>query len=212
MKTNLKSNNKLTWFGISVLFLCTGLISAALIAILTLRFYQPKLSEIHQHPSQQFEFPGEYELDLNRKGAYAIYYIRNKDSSNLKQWPLSIHCQLISKKTNGSIPLVPDYVPSNRNCSQISECTGVLVYSTTVNQPGLHTFSCTYPEDQKEPKIILAIGPNYVFEFLRLIWNIRWSILSIPCVLCFFSTTAIISVVIALIKWKDYQHNSKGKV
>ena len=82
MKINLKSNNKLSWFSISALFQFAGLLSAVLIVVLTIRFYQPKISEIHQNPSQQFEFPGKVDLDLKRKGAYAIYYIKNIDSSN----------------------------------------------------------------------------------------------------------------------------------
>jgi hypothetical protein len=102
-------------------------------------------------------------------------------------------------KTKKYVPLVPDYVPSNRDCSQVEGCTGALVYSTTVNHPGKHTFSCDYLEDRQEPKIILAIGPNYVFEFFRLVWKMRWSILGTTGVLCISCTIALVCGVIALL-------------
>jgi hypothetical protein len=198
-------NKQNPWFLTSALCLLIGFICGAIILFLTIRFYQPQISEIHQNPSQQYEFPGEVVIDLTRKGAYAIYYIKNKKSSSLQEWPQSMQCQLVNMKTGNSITLVPDYIPSDRLCSYTGECTGRLVYSTTVNHPGMHRFSCNYEKENTGQKFILAIGPNYVFEFFRLIWNMRWSILAIPCVLFIFSTTAIISITIALIKWKENQ-------
>lgn len=186
------------WFIISVLCCLTGVISATIIFLLTIRFQQPQIKEIHQSPSQHFEFPGEVDLDLKRKGVYAIYYVNNNNPFFADEWPVTMHCQLLNLKSGELIALVPDYVRSNRICSHTGECTGKLVFSTTVNTPGMHRFSCKYEEDDAGPKIILVIGPNYIFEFLLVIWRIRWSILAIMSILCLFSSISVICFVIGL--------------
>jgi hypothetical protein len=42
---------------------------------------------------------------------------------------------------------------------------GVLIRSITIDQPGTYTFSCRYPDGGSQPTIVLAVGPNFVWEF-----------------------------------------------
>jgi hypothetical protein len=42
---------------------------------------------------------------------------------------------------------------------------GVLIGSITMDQPGTYTFACRYEDRRSEPEIVLAFGPNFVWEF-----------------------------------------------
>jgi hypothetical protein len=159
-------------------------LTAAAIIMSRLRTVIPQIAEIHYDRSQHIEIPGETNLELSREGAYAIYYIGNRDASVQVDWPPRLDCRLTLEGKGEDIPLVPDYVPTNRYCSGTRKCVGFLIFSTTIREPGLYTLSCVYPDGNGGPKLILAIGPNYIFEFLRIFWSMGDSLLGAVGVLC----------------------------
>jgi hypothetical protein len=182
------------WFSIAVLVFVTGCLIAAILIISSLISYPSLIREAYKSPIQKVEVPGEAEIDLSRKGAYAVYYESAHDPTD---GPPALDCSLTSKTTGDDIPLVPDYVPTNRYSTKDGSRVGVLIYSTTINDPSLHTLSCAYPDGRVSPKLMLAIGQNYFFEFLRVAWNMGGSLLRGAGVLCgsfvlSFGITAIV--------------------
>ena len=41
----------------------------------------------------------------------------------------------------------------------------MLIRSITIDEPGTYTFSCRYSDGRSEPEVVLAVGPNFVWEF-----------------------------------------------
>lgn len=169
------------WYGVAALVLVSGSLTAAVLIISTLTSYPALIREAYKSPLQKIEVPGEADIDLRRKGAYGVYY---ETAHVPTEGPPVLDCSLTSRTTGDDIPLVSDYVPTNRYTSKDGNRVGVLIYSTTIKEPGLHTFSCDYPDGRVAPKLVLAIGPNYFFEFLRVAWNMGGSILGGAGVLC----------------------------
>ena len=75
------------------------------------------------------------------------------------------------------IQAVPDYVESNRYWSKEEGGLSVLVMSISIDEPGNYTFECSYNDGQTEPKIVITLGPNYYWEFLKVVWNLGLPIL-----------------------------------
>jgi len=171
------------WFGAAILVLVLGGLAAAILVISTLGTYPALIAEAYQGPRQKVEVPGVEDLELSRKGAYAVYYEEQEGAFIHAEMPPNLDCELTSTITGKDVPLVSDYVPTNRYVTR-GDQVGVLIYSTTVNDPGMHTLSCDYPVGRDGPKLVLAIGPNYFFEFLRVVWNMSGSVLGGVGVLC----------------------------
>jgi hypothetical protein len=170
-----------------------------------LRDYPSLIAEAYKGPLQRLEIPGDADLELSRKGAYGVYYEGDRDSDVDLELPPILNCSLTLKRTGEDIPLVPDYVPTNRYATKDGR-TGVLIYSTTVTDPGLHTLSCDYPDGRVGPQLVLALGPNYFWEFLRVVWNLGGQVLGGAGVFC---GSILLSMGIALValvrgsKWKE---------
>jgi hypothetical protein len=65
------------------------------------------------------------------------------------------------------VPLVPDYAPTNRYSTKDGIRVGILIYSTTVKDPGSNVLSCDHPDGRRDPDLILAVGSNCVFKLFR---------------------------------------------
>lgn len=183
MDRHMIRRNRL-WYSVAALVLVLGCLAAAVLIISTLASYPSLIKEAYKSPLQKVEVPGEAEIDLRSKGAYGVYYEGHKGAYTHAEWPPTLDCNLTSKTTGEDIPLVPDYVPTNRYSTKDGSQVGVLIYSTTIKDPGSHTLSCDYPDGRHGPTLTLAIGPNYFFEFLRVAWNMGGSILGGAGVLC----------------------------
>lgn len=120
----------------------------------------------------QVVVPGSAEIDFPKAGAYAVYYeyhsavngvqyVRGRSSPD-------IHCQLKSKATGEYIELAPDFVEGNIYETKNQERAGVLIKSINIDQPGGYIFSCQYRDGRTDPKIVLAVGPNIVWEFFNI--------------------------------------------
>jgi hypothetical protein len=169
------------WYGVALFVLMVGCLVGAILIISPLTSYPSLIKEAYRNPLQKVEVPGEAGIELRRKGAYGIYY---ETAHVTTEGPPALDCSLTSKLSGDDIPLVPDYVPTNRYSTKDEERVGVLIYSTTIKEPSLYTLSCDYPDGREGPKLVLAIGPNYFFEFLRVVWNMGGTILGGVAVLC----------------------------
>jgi len=99
---------------------------------------------------------------------------------------------------------VPDYVETNRYWSKDEDGLGVLVMSFTVGEPGIYAFACAYAEDSTHPEITVALGPNYFWEFLRVLGKIALPVLGSISVFFGAALLATLLLVIAC-SIKGYQ-------
>jgi hypothetical protein len=79
--------------------------------------------------------------------------------------PPGLACTLISRLTGADVAVVPDYVPTNTYSTKDRERVGVLIRSLTIPKPGVYNLACRYLDGHAEPEIVLAVGPNFVWEF-----------------------------------------------
>jgi len=178
MKRNMMSKHRI-WYVVAAFVLVLGCLAATALTVTTLASYPSLIKEAYGDPLQKVEVPGGSEIELSRKGAYGLYY---ETSYMPTGGPPELNCRMISNTTGDEIPLVSDYVPTNRY--ELKEGrVGVLILSTTIERPGLHRLSCTHPNGNESPNDVLAIGPNYFFEFLRVAWKMGSSLLGVAAIL-----------------------------
>ena len=206
---NYKIRRNRIWYGVAALVLVLGCLASAILIISKLSTYPYLITEAYNSPRQNIEVPGAVDIELSRDGAYAVYYEEQRGAYSHAERPPNLDCQLTSKMTGKEIPLVPDYVPTNQYMTK-DDRVGVLIYSTTIENPGLHTFSCNYPDGRVSPKLLLAIGPNYFFEFFRVVWNMGALILGGAGVLCGSVLFSIGIATVALIRSRKKRYAEGG--
>jgi len=117
----------------------------------------------------QVVVPGSKEIFFSKKGAYAVYYeyrsVVNGVSYLTSKTPPTLECDLRSITSDESASLAPDYVESNSYSTKNNERIGVLMMSISMDKPGTYEFSCRYPTGSPRPEVVLAVGPNFVWEF-----------------------------------------------
>lgn len=115
--------------------------------------------------------PGSKEIDFPKAGAYAVYYeyrsVINGVNYVREKNPPYLNCQLKSKTTGDSIELTRNYLERNIYSTQNEERVGVHIMSITIDDPGFYEFSCHYQDGRTSPKIVLAVGPNIVWEIFN---------------------------------------------
>lgn len=203
---NVRSNK--AWYVTAALILFAGCLAACAYIIPTLASYPDRIKSAYARPLQKVSIPGSAELELNRQGAYALYY---ETKAGRVDRPPPIECHLIQMSTGDLLPLVDDFVPTNRYAT-MNERIGVLVFSTTVMEPGAYRLSCSVPVKDIDTGAVLAIGPNYYFEFLRTTWSITRSLLAglgIACGSALFSLS-IIAILIRAAR-KDHPTGTQNK-
>ena len=162
-------------YGLSGLILIADtLVSGILFKNLNIDIYPSLIKNAYQG-KHHLNVPGSSILKLSRTGAYGIYYQYNLADASVdiqKIIPPAIDCSLTSKSNQNKIKAVPDFVESNRYWSKDRDQTGVLIMSITVEKPDTYTFACHYQDGRLEPEIIVTLGPNYIWEFLRVAWKL----------------------------------------
>jgi hypothetical protein len=117
----------------------------------------------------QVVVPGSKVITFEKSGAYAVYYEYRSVADGVvyasSRTPPAMVCTLRSRTTGDTVGVVPDYVPTNTYSTKDRERVGVLIRSITIDQPGAYTFSCRYADGRLQPELVLAIGPNFVWEF-----------------------------------------------
>ena len=117
----------------------------------------------------QVVVPGSEDITFAKSGAYAVYYeyrsvvdgVVYSSSGN----PPALACTLTSRATGADVAVVPDYVPTNTYSTKDQERVGVLIRSLTIPKPGTYDLACQHLDSNTGPEIVLAVGPNFVWEF-----------------------------------------------
>jgi len=151
--------------------------------------------------------PGSADIYFPDAGAYAVYYeyrgaIDGK-SYFRDQQPPSMMCQLISKTTGEAIKLAPSNVKGNVYNTHDPERAGVMYKSISIDQPGVYTFSCQYPDDSMYPQIVLAVGPNIVLGFFNI--AVKPVSAGLGGALAFMGTCGISLLIIVSVALKRHQ-------
>jgi hypothetical protein len=159
------------------------------------------------HNLTQVIVPGSADIHFPKSGAYAVYYEYRSIVDGVRydrdKHPPSINCKLTSKATGEDIPLAPDYIEGNKYETQHRERVGVLIKSIRIDQPGVYNFSCHYTGSRTYPRIVLAVGPNIVWEFFNVVAK---PVAAIMCgVLVFVCACGISMLIIGIVAFKRHQ-------
>lgn len=207
MKTNKQPPSR--WvYGIAGLVIISGaLVSAWLFNYSGVTMYPALIADAYREQQHHLNVPGSRGVKLTRTGAYGIYYENSLVSAAVDprvKVPPVIDCSLTSHSTGAKIEAAPDYVETNRYWSKDQGGTGVLIMSLTVDEPDTYTFACDYLDGSADPEIVVALGPNYFWEFLRVAWKISLPLLGGISILCGSVLVAMIMLVDGiLVKLKD---------
>lgn len=173
----------------------SGLLLAGLIFHFSgLRHFPSRLADIYREEQIGLKVPGSREVQLNRVGAYGIYFHYSLVTAVVEpvQIPPALNCTLLSD-SGQVIEAVQDYEPANRYWSKEGGGPATLIQSITVEEPGLYEFSCQYGGEYTGPVVQVSLGPNYVWEFIRISLKYIAAILGV-----FLSLTIPLLVGIAL--------------
>ena len=155
--------------GVGVVILLSGILLAGLIFNFSgLRQFPSRLADIYREDQISLTVPGSREVQLNRAGAYGIYYQYSLVAAAVEsvQNPPELDC-ILKTDSGQTITGVPDYEPTNRYWSNKGGGPATLIQSITVEEPGKYEFSCQHPSDYSGADLRVTIGPNYAWEFIR---------------------------------------------
>jgi hypothetical protein len=193
-------------FGLAGLILMIGiLIAVMLFKQHNLDGYPNLISEAYQYKRHHLVVPENKIVELTRTGTYGIYFEHDLTSSIYPEIeiPPEIDCMLTFRENGTTIIAVPDYVKTNHYTSKDLH-TGVLIMSITVDKPGSYNFTCNYQDNRTEPGIRVSLGPNYFWEFLRVIWRIGLPLLGGGSVLCgFFPLASLLFITGIVVKYQN---------
>ena len=199
-----KKQNPSRWlYGIAILPIIFGtLVCAWILKISGIGMYPAMIADAYSEDQHHLAVPGSKDIKLTRTGAYGIYYEYSLVSASVDPPPLppEIDCYLTSKSTGVEMEAAPDYVETNRYWSKDRERTGVLIMSITVNEPDTYTFACRYQDGTREPEIVVALGPNYIWEFLSIAGSTVMSTVAGLGVLFGSGGVALIVVIVIAVK------------
>jgi hypothetical protein len=120
----------------------------------------------------QVVVPGSAEIYFPKAGAYAVYYEYRSVIDGVRyirnETPPRLSCQLKSKVTGADVELASPDVEGDIYATQNQERVGRLIKSISIDKPGVHLFSCQYAQGSNAPEIVLAVGPNIIWEFFNL--------------------------------------------
>ncbi len=160
----------------------------------------------------QVVVPGSAEIFFPKAGAYAVYHEYRSEIDGVKyvgaKYPPSLNCQLKSKATGADIALAPDYVEGNTYSTQNQERVGVLIKSMSIEKPGVYVFACQYSNDRTSPEIVLAVGPNIIWEFFNLAAK---PLAAIACgALVFMVALGTSTLIVGLVALKRHRFEAVG--
>jgi len=169
-----KQNKPSRWtYGLAVL---TVLASSVLAMIVVYRWFPGLPGTLGSLPKPgdltRVVVPGSREVTFDRGGAYAVYYESRSVVDGVayrgSKTPPDLLCTLTSGTSGADVPVVPDHVEGNAYSTKDRGHVGVLMSSVSIDEPGSYRFSCGYADGKSQPQVVLAIGPNLVWEFLSI--------------------------------------------
>jgi len=202
---NQKTKPNGWYYGLAAFALALGCLVATAILYPGTRDLPTSISRAHDlNRLTQIIVPGSADLTLSRTGAYAVYYEYRSVVDGVErirsETPPTLECSLVLKATGRVIPVVPDFVETNRYSAGMGRGkgmrAGVLIMSTTVDEPGDHTFSCRYPDGREQPEIVLTIGQNILWEEIGTLTRTAGSVLGGLAVL---GGSGVVAMVIAIV-------------
>lgn len=157
--------------------------------------------------------PGSAEINFPKPGAYAVYYEYRSDingkyyvrSQNLPR----IHCELSSKASGEKVHLASPLAEGDIYSTDNKEHAGVLMKTISIDQPGMHEFSCRYLDGRENPQIVLAVGPNMIWEFFNLAAKPFAAVVS--GFIAFFFVGVVSLCIIVLVAIKRNQSSNRMK-
>jgi len=155
----------------------------------------------------QVVVPGSADVAFPQKGAYAVYYeyrsVIDGISYARNEYPPIMICQLTSKDTGRNIRLEPSQVEGNVYTTHNPTRAGVMYKQISIDQPGIYTFSCQYPDGSVIPRSVMAVGPNMVWEFFNI--AVKPIAAGLVGTIVFVGTCGFSVLVIALVAFKRHQ-------
>lgn len=191
-------------FAIPILVILGGVMASAwILKDAGLSRYPEMISASYRQAQVHLAVPGVTEAKLTRQGAYGIYYVYNPATIQLEnlEMPPAIECTLTSQSTGAERAATPDYVDTNRYWTKDQTRTGVLIQSITVQHADTYTFACRYQDGRATPEIEVALGPNYLWEFMKVTGKLAQPLLAGIGVLCGTFLLAVITLIVAIVLW-----------
>jgi hypothetical protein len=153
--------------------------------------------------------PGSVDVNFPKAGAYAVYYEYHSVIDGLgyrrDEYPPFMRCQLWSKGTGEAVKLAPSTVQGNVYTSHYPERAGVMYKRISIDQPGVYTFSCQFPDGRSFPKSVMAVGPNLVWEFFNIAAK---PIAAILCgTIAFISACGVSILIMGFVAFKRHKSN-----
>ncbi len=147
----------------------------------------------------QLVVPGSIDIDFANPGAYGVYYeyrsVVNDVQYDTGKQPPSLVCNLTSKTNDARIAAVPDFVENNTYQSRDRERIGVLLMSIAINHPGSYTLTCRHADESTRPNIVVAVGPNLVWEMFNIFAKVGSSML---CGIASLFLTGLVGLCVAI--------------
>ena len=158
----------------------------------------------------QVVVPGSEDITFAESGAYAVYYEYRSFVDGAvyasSETPPALACTLISRATGADVDVVPDYVPTNTYSTKDRERVGVLIRSITIGEPGTYSFSCHYADGSSQPEIVLAVGPNFMWEFFDIAaGTVLTAVAGVVVLLGSGAVAAVIALAIAVRRHRSQQ-------
>ncbi len=166
----VKTESRTCYLAAAVIILVGIAFTAGIFWLSEIRMIPSNLADIYREEQHSLTVPGFVDLRLNRVGAYGIYYHYSLVTSAWEEVeiPPEIECSLVSETGKTSLGVL-DYVPSNRFWEKYDGGPAVLIQSISVDEPGEYRFLCQYPEGVAGPSFQISLGPNYVWEMIRMV-------------------------------------------
>ena len=158
----------------------------------------------------QVVVPGSADVYFPKAGAYAVYYeyrsVIDGVSYTRNEYPPIMRCQLKSKAAGKAIRLKPTNVEGNIYVTHNPDRAGVMYKETSIDQPGIYTFSCQNTDGRTIPRSVMAVGPNIVWEFINI--AVKPVAASIGGALAFLCACGVSLLMIGFVAFKRHQSTS----